>query len=156
MGSQIAITTRLVDTVTTPMLLKTVQSHKIDATKLITYRFKFGKILEAYETFGDAANTGALKGLDRILERVPSRIRSAEGIYGQRSLEAREQAEHMGAPTTAAAGVKDLCQPASTRDPEGSRLLRPPIGPLFEENGTRFSRFRRLEIDYRMPLRAAL
>ena len=63
MGSQIAITTRLVDTVTTPMLLKTVQSHKIDATKLITYRFKFGKILEAYETFGAAAGTHALKVL---------------------------------------------------------------------------------------------
>ena len=59
----IAITTRLVDTVTTPMLLKTVQSHKIDATKLITHRFKFAKILEAYETFGAAADTHALKVL---------------------------------------------------------------------------------------------
>ena len=53
----LTITTRLVDTVTTPMLLKTVQSHKIAATKLITHRFKFGNILEAYETFGAAANT---------------------------------------------------------------------------------------------------
>src|SRR6516164_3058392 len=59
----ITITTRLVDTVTTPMLLKTVQSHKIAATKLITHRFKFGNILEAYETFGAAANTHALKVL---------------------------------------------------------------------------------------------
>ena len=59
----IAITTRLVDTVTTPMLLKTVQSRKIDATKLITHRFKFAKILEAYETFGAAADTHALKVL---------------------------------------------------------------------------------------------
>ena len=59
----ITITTRLVDTVTTPMLLKTVQSHKIAATKLITHRFKFGDILEAYETFGAAASTHALKVL---------------------------------------------------------------------------------------------
>jgi alcohol dehydrogenase len=59
----ISITTRLVDTVTTPMLLKTVQSHKIDAKKLITHRFKFDRILEAYETFGAAANTHALKVL---------------------------------------------------------------------------------------------
>ena len=59
----ITITTRLVDTVTTPMLLKTVQSHKIAATKLITHRFQFGNILEAYETFGAAANTHALKVL---------------------------------------------------------------------------------------------
>lgn len=57
----IAITTRLVDTVTTPMLLKTVQSRKIDPTRLITHRFKLDKILDAYETFGHAADTQALK-----------------------------------------------------------------------------------------------
>lgn len=57
----ITITTRLVDTITTPMLLKTVQSKKIDPTLLITHRFKFGQILEAYEIFGNAADTRALK-----------------------------------------------------------------------------------------------
>jgi alcohol dehydrogenase len=57
----ITITTRLVDTVTTPMLLKTVQSRKVDPRRLITHRFKFDKILDAYETFGNAAETGALK-----------------------------------------------------------------------------------------------
>ena len=57
----ITITTRLVDTVTTPMLLKTVQSRKIDPKLLITHRFKFAQILEAYETFGNAASTRALK-----------------------------------------------------------------------------------------------
>ena len=45
----------------TPMLLKTVQSNRIDAKKLITHRFKFDKIMEAYETF--AAATRALKVL---------------------------------------------------------------------------------------------
>lgn len=59
----ISITTRLVDTVTTPMLLKTVQSHKVDAKKLITHRFTFDKILDAYTTFGAAAETHALKVL---------------------------------------------------------------------------------------------
>jgi len=59
----IAITTRLVDTVTTPMLLKTVQSHRIDPKQLITHRFKLDNILAAYETFGTAAKTGALKVL---------------------------------------------------------------------------------------------
>jgi alcohol dehydrogenase len=57
----IAITTRLVDTVTTPMLLKTVQSRKIDPTRLITHRFKLDRILDAYETFATAAKTKALK-----------------------------------------------------------------------------------------------
>jgi len=59
----ITITTRLVDTVTTPMLLKTVQSGKIDPKRLITHRFKMKNILDAYETFGNAASTRALKVL---------------------------------------------------------------------------------------------
>ncbi len=59
----ITITTRLVDTVTTPMLLKTVLSGKIDPTRLITHRFKFEKIIDAYDTFGRAADTRALKVL---------------------------------------------------------------------------------------------
>jgi alcohol dehydrogenase len=57
----IAITTRLVDTVSTPMLLNTLRSHKIDPKLLITHRFKLSQILEAYETFGHAAKTRALK-----------------------------------------------------------------------------------------------
>jgi alcohol dehydrogenase len=57
----IAITTRLVDTVTTPMLLKTVQSKKLEPKLLITHRFRFGQILDAYDTFARAASTRALK-----------------------------------------------------------------------------------------------
>lgn len=57
----IAITTRLVDTISTPMLLRTVKSGLIDAGKLITHRFKLDDILEAYDTFSRAASTHALK-----------------------------------------------------------------------------------------------
>jgi alcohol dehydrogenase len=57
----VTITTRLVDTVSIPMLLKTVQSKRIDANKLITHHFKLGEILQAYETFSKAADTKALK-----------------------------------------------------------------------------------------------
>lgn len=57
----IAITTRLVDTVTTPMLLRTVQSQKIDPKRLITHRFKLDKAIDAYDIFGRAAETKALK-----------------------------------------------------------------------------------------------
>jgi alcohol dehydrogenase len=60
-SENIAITTRLVDTVSTPMLLKTIQSKKINPKLLITHRFKLDKILDAYEAFGHAASTGALK-----------------------------------------------------------------------------------------------
>jgi alcohol dehydrogenase len=57
----ITITTRLVDTVSTPTLLKILQSHKIDPRRLITHRFKFDRILDAYEIFAHAATTRALK-----------------------------------------------------------------------------------------------
>ena len=57
----ISITTRLVDTVSTPMLLNIFQSKKLDPKNLITHRFKFADILEAYEVFGNAAKTKALK-----------------------------------------------------------------------------------------------
>ena len=57
----ISITTRLVDTVSTPMLLNTLRAHRIDPKLLITHRFKLARILDAYETFGQAAKTRALK-----------------------------------------------------------------------------------------------
>jgi alcohol dehydrogenase len=57
----ISITTRLVDTVSTPMLLKTLCSHRLDPKPLITHRFKLAQILDAYDTFGHAAKTHALK-----------------------------------------------------------------------------------------------
>ena len=57
----IAITTRLVDTVTTPMLLKVVRSGKLQPSKLVTHRFALNDIMKAYDTFGNAAKEGALK-----------------------------------------------------------------------------------------------
>ena len=57
----ITITTRLVDTVTTPLLLKTVQAKKLDPLQLITHRFTLDAIMDAYDTFGRAAETQALK-----------------------------------------------------------------------------------------------
>ena len=57
----VTITTRLGDTVTTPMLLKTVRSGKIEPKRLITHHFRLDQILDAYETFGNAGSTQALK-----------------------------------------------------------------------------------------------
>jgi alcohol dehydrogenase len=57
----ITITTRLVDTVSTQRLLDILQSGKIDPKRLITHHFTLDKILDAYETFGHAADTRALK-----------------------------------------------------------------------------------------------
>ncbi len=57
----ISLTTRLVDTVTTPMLLKVVKSGRLQPQKLVTHRFALNDILEAYDVFGNAAREGALK-----------------------------------------------------------------------------------------------
>ena len=57
----ITITTRLVDTVTTPLLLKTVVSGQVNATQLITHHFDLNDILQAYDTFEHAAREKALK-----------------------------------------------------------------------------------------------
>ncbi len=57
----ITITTRLVDTETIPMLLKSVVSGKIQPEKLVTHRFNFKDILKAYDTFANASKEHALK-----------------------------------------------------------------------------------------------
>jgi alcohol dehydrogenase len=56
-----SITTRLVDTSSTAMLLKTVTAAKLEPKRLITHHFKLDDILAAYGTFGRAARTDALK-----------------------------------------------------------------------------------------------
>ena len=57
----ITLRTRLVDTVSTPMLLRTVQTGKIDPHRLITHYFKMAEILSAYDAFSKAADNQALK-----------------------------------------------------------------------------------------------
>lgn len=57
----ITITTRLVDTVSTPMLFTLLQSQQINPKLLITHRFPLDRILDAYDTFTNAANNRALK-----------------------------------------------------------------------------------------------
>jgi len=57
----ITLTTALVDTYATPTLLKAFMSGKLDPKQLITHHFELKDVLEAYKTFGDAANQHALK-----------------------------------------------------------------------------------------------
>lgn len=57
----ITITTRLVDAASTPMLLATLTARKIDPMRLITHHFTLDRIEDAYETFGNAAKSSALK-----------------------------------------------------------------------------------------------
>jgi len=60
-SQNITLTTRLVDTVTTPMLLKTVLSGKLQPQQLITHHFTMDEVMEAYDTFSDAMKEEALK-----------------------------------------------------------------------------------------------
>jgi len=57
----ITLTTRLVDTVTTPMLLKNVVAGRLQPKKLITHQFALDEFVKAYDTFGNAAKERALK-----------------------------------------------------------------------------------------------
>ncbi|KAJ7511514.1 alcohol dehydrogenase GroES domain protein [Mycena galericulata] len=57
----ITITTSLVDTVSTGMLLKLIDSGRIKTDALITHSFGFTNMLDAYETFGTAAKHHAIK-----------------------------------------------------------------------------------------------
>jgi alcohol dehydrogenase len=57
----VTITTGLVDTYTIPQLLGLVSNGRLDPTPFVTHRFALGDTMTAYDTFSDAANTGALK-----------------------------------------------------------------------------------------------
>lgn len=57
----ITLTTGLVNTNTTPLLLKTVTSGKLQPEGLISHRFSFNNFMEAYEVFGNAARENAMK-----------------------------------------------------------------------------------------------
>ena len=57
----ITITTGLVDTSSTPTLLKLVAEGRLDPTVLGTHHFELDEIMDAYDVFADAANTNAMK-----------------------------------------------------------------------------------------------
>jgi alcohol dehydrogenase len=59
--TDISISMGLVSTSTTPMLLKLVAQDKLPAAKFATHHFALDEIIDAYDTFGRAAETGALK-----------------------------------------------------------------------------------------------
>lgn len=57
----VTITTGLVDTYSTPSLLTMLERGQLSTSEFITHRFGIGEMLEAYDIFGDAEETGALK-----------------------------------------------------------------------------------------------
>ncbi len=57
----VLITTGLVDTSTTPKLLRLIAEGRLDPTPFATHRFALDEAMEAYDVFADAAATNALK-----------------------------------------------------------------------------------------------
>jgi alcohol dehydrogenase len=61
----VTITTGLVDTRTTPMLLKNVVAGRLQPRQLITHEFKLDDLMKAYDTFANAATEKAIKVIIR-------------------------------------------------------------------------------------------
>jgi alcohol dehydrogenase len=57
----VTITTGLVDTYSTPTLLRLVAGHQVDVQRFVTHRFALEEMMEAYDVFSRAAETAALK-----------------------------------------------------------------------------------------------
>jgi len=60
-SQSVTITTRLVDAVTTPLLLKTVMAGRLKPKQLVTHHYTLDEIMKAYDTFGHAGRENALK-----------------------------------------------------------------------------------------------
>jgi alcohol dehydrogenase len=57
----VTITTGLVDTFSIPQLMRLISSGRLDPSLFATHRYALADTMSAYDTFADAANTGALK-----------------------------------------------------------------------------------------------
>lgn len=68
-SKDVTITTGLVDTSTTPTLLRLLADGQLDPSPLLTHRFGLDQMEEAYDTFAHPDDTGSLKVL---LERDPA------------------------------------------------------------------------------------
>lgn len=76
-GHNITLTTRLVDTVTTPMLLRNVVAGRLAPRTLVTHAFALDELPRAYDTFANAAAEKALKVILRARETVAARAAPA-------------------------------------------------------------------------------
>jgi len=76
----LTITTGLVDTFTTPRLLSLIAEGKLSALPFATHYFPLDETMSAYDTFGDAAETHALKVVltAEQVEAKPKQARAKE------------------------------------------------------------------------------
>jgi alcohol dehydrogenase len=72
----VTVTTGLVDTVTTPRLLRLIAEGHLDAERFATHRYPLAETMAAYDTFAAPEETGALKV---VLEAEPA-VREVEPV----------------------------------------------------------------------------
>ena len=73
----VTITTGLVDTYTTPQLLRLIEGGRLDPTVFATHRFALEETMEAYDVFANAAETHALKVVlegERAVREAPAAL----------------------------------------------------------------------------------
>jgi alcohol dehydrogenase len=70
----VTITTGLVDTITTPRLMKLIAENRLDPLPFATHRFPLSETVAAYDTFAAAAETRALKV---VLEAEPAMLEAS-------------------------------------------------------------------------------
>ena len=73
----VTITTGLVDTNTTPTLLRLLADHQVDPTPIVTHRFGMNQMLEAYDVFSRPGDTGAAQGRSGAVARCGAPTRGA-------------------------------------------------------------------------------
>ena len=76
----VTITTGLVDTFSIPQLLRLIVSGRLDPSLFATHRFALDDTMAAYDTFADAANSGALKVVLQGSERNASHAERAGAL----------------------------------------------------------------------------
>jgi alcohol dehydrogenase len=73
----VTITTGLVDTFSIPQLLRLIVSGRLDPSLFATHHYRLEETMIAYDTFADAANTGALKV---VLQGAENHSRKSESV----------------------------------------------------------------------------
>lgn len=93
-SQNITLTTRLVDTITTPMLLNTLISGKLQPQQLITHHFTMDEVMQAYDTFDNAMKEEALKVIITNSIMMSKAIHASE-IFGDVMLERQPLTEQL-------------------------------------------------------------
>ena len=76
----VTITTGLVDTFTTPQLMRLIAERRLDPSQFATHRFALSQTEDAYDVFAAAADTHALKVV-LTAEPVPALPEHAEAVH---------------------------------------------------------------------------